>query len=260
MTEGTGRPQRYCGNCGTQARPGNAFCVSCGARLAAEANIRDETITAPVVRGSALNRRDLTDHENARGALYVVGALLSLVVAYLVFAYSATLGFLMVGFLVLTAIASRRHGGLRTLLEGVSALPKGRLEVTPRSVVFGGIAVVLLIGSMWALGYVDLGGSSSVPEYDIIGPSDTSTATLRSAVALVETDAQDEAQLEALCEALSDEFSERYPEYDAISVNVTDHFGPEGEPIGTMAYFTAEWAERDYVDSYGEDYSISCYP
>ncbi len=30
MSEGSGQPQRYCGNCGTEIRSGISFCVSCG--------------------------------------------------------------------------------------------------------------------------------------------------------------------------------------------------------------------------------------
>ena len=43
MTEGTERPRRYCGDCGTQARPGDAFCVSCRA----ETTTNDAPDTAP---------------------------------------------------------------------------------------------------------------------------------------------------------------------------------------------------------------------
>jgi zinc-ribbon domain len=47
MTEGSGEHQRYCGNCGAEVRPGNAFCVSCGEPLAPTAQESGPTEAGP---------------------------------------------------------------------------------------------------------------------------------------------------------------------------------------------------------------------
>ena len=41
------QPQKYCGTCGAQVRPGTAFCVSCGARLGAESQASEHTNPDP---------------------------------------------------------------------------------------------------------------------------------------------------------------------------------------------------------------------
>jgi hypothetical protein len=106
----------------------------------------------------------------------------------------------------------------------------------------------------------DKGGANraSITNYDVVHPpKDVSTKDLRSAVALVGTEARSKEELKALCKALSEEFLERYPEYDAILIDIKDH-GPEGKPVGRVAYFRAEWAERDFKSSTRTHYNVSC--
>ena len=109
--EGFERPQLYCRNCGAQARPGNAFCVSCGERLNVERNTR------PIVRGSDPRNRSLLDQGNTKVALYGAGVLLLLIVAYLVVSYSVLLGFLLIGLSVLAVLVVRRNRGRQTRFE-----------------------------------------------------------------------------------------------------------------------------------------------
>jgi hypothetical protein len=77
-------------------------------------------------------------------------------------------------------------------------------------------------------------------------------------MAFVETNLESDAELQALCNPLAEELSERYPKYDAILLDIWD---PNGKTIDSMAYFTADWAERDYGDFYFQNrYSRVCYP
>ena len=113
MTEGTERPQRYCSNCGTQARPGDAFCVSCGHHLGDEADTSAELPTMPVVRGPG--RQRLSGDGDVRAALHGVATLLLVIAACFAFAYSFVLGLVLVGLLVLTVRASGRDVGAHTV-------------------------------------------------------------------------------------------------------------------------------------------------
>jgi hypothetical protein len=105
--EGFERPQLYCRNCGAQARLSNTFCVSCGERLNVEVD------TQPIVRGSGSRNRSLLDKGNTKVALYGAGALLLLVVFYLLFIYSVPLGFLLIGLTVLAVLVTRQKRGIK---------------------------------------------------------------------------------------------------------------------------------------------------
>lgn len=109
--EGAGQLQQYCRNCGAQARSGNVFCVSCGERLDVEVG------TQPVVRGSGSRNRSLLDQGNMKVALYGAGALLLLIVVYLLLSYSVLLGVLLVGLTILAVLVIRKHRGRQTRFE-----------------------------------------------------------------------------------------------------------------------------------------------
>src|SRR5829696_9115790 len=57
--EEAGTPQRYCRNCGAQARPGSRFCGVCGNRIAPVTPEDPQVIPEPVVaaQGAATRRR-----------------------------------------------------------------------------------------------------------------------------------------------------------------------------------------------------------
>ncbi len=118
MSEGErpNQPQRYCSNCGAEIRSDTRFCVSCGKQIAGneeriEANTRP-TISAPNPRGS-----DLSGQDNVRLVLFGVGALLFLVVAYLLLSYSVPLGFLLIVLMALVVLIIRKHRGSQTVPE-----------------------------------------------------------------------------------------------------------------------------------------------
>lgn len=115
MTEGTERSRRYCRNCGAQARPGDAFCVSCGARLDEESDPRNEAISTPVVRAFAPGRGSLPGDGDFRDALRGVGTLLLVVAACFAFAYSLVLGLILTALLALALGAFGRNEGAHTV-------------------------------------------------------------------------------------------------------------------------------------------------
>lgn len=114
MSEGSGR--RYCGNCGTEIKPGTSFCISCGQQMEgneghAGVNARFGTTGMGSGGGSSLDQR------NVRLGLLGVGALLTLIMAYLILSYSVTLGFLLITLSALAVLVVRKNRGLQTRRE-----------------------------------------------------------------------------------------------------------------------------------------------
>ncbi len=112
--EESGRPQRYCTDCGAQIRPGNAFCVACGARLGEGHNISTGT-SLTTTAGSASRDKGLPGRKGIRFALYVVGAFFFVVACWLL--GFLTHGVLLVGVLALLSPVLGRAGGPRPELE-----------------------------------------------------------------------------------------------------------------------------------------------
>lgn len=111
-------PKQYCPNCRSQVRSGNAFCVACGTRLdGGDAEQQSGANAAPrsgtAVRGSG----GPLLWGNARLAMFGAGALLLLFIAYLLLSYSAFLGGLVIGAVVLAVLVSRRIRGVQTDFE-----------------------------------------------------------------------------------------------------------------------------------------------
>jgi hypothetical protein len=117
MSEGPRPQQRYCTNCGAEIRPGNTFCVSCGQSLYAGDEDRIDTKTGPASGGATSRGAGLLQPDEVRPVLYIAGAALSLVVTYLLLAYSVVLGILWIGLLVLAIAIVRRTRGTQTRLE-----------------------------------------------------------------------------------------------------------------------------------------------
>jgi hypothetical protein len=119
VSEGSrqGQQQRYCTNCGAEIRPGNSFCVSCGQRLPAGDHDHVGENTSPIIVESTSGGGDLLKSNEVRLVLYGVGALLLLIVTYLLLRYSVALGVLWVGLLVFAGAMIRRAKGSQTSLE-----------------------------------------------------------------------------------------------------------------------------------------------
>jgi dihydroneopterin aldolase len=84
---------------------------------------------------------------------------------------------------------------------------------------------------------------------------------LAEAVIVVEAKfSKDKAELEAVCKAVSEELSERYPQYEAVNIQINDpRIKNRAEDlVGVAAYFRNEYSERDYVKLHGRDYNASC--
>ncbi len=115
MPEGSGS-QRYCGNCGAEIRAGTSFCVSCGQQVE-----RNESRTEANGRfanmGSDSRGGSFFDQRNVRLLLLGVGALLALVLSYLILSYSVTLGFLLIVLLAVAVLVIRKNRGLQTRQE-----------------------------------------------------------------------------------------------------------------------------------------------
>ena len=115
--EEAGQPQRYCRDCGAQVRAGNAFCSSCGNRLGPAAAMPNEAITAPHVRGAPPRYGGLLNRVDARVALYGVGALLFLIVAYLILSYSVALAIFLISLVGVAVLVVRKARVMQTKLE-----------------------------------------------------------------------------------------------------------------------------------------------
>ncbi len=117
------RPPRRCASCGRQARPEDAFCVSCGAKLGDEhvehASSGDGTNPdgrAAPPGGHSGVRRLLSPKERVL-ALYASGAVVFVVVAYLIFSLSIVLGVLLVVLSAGVLLVVRRSRGSQTGFE-----------------------------------------------------------------------------------------------------------------------------------------------
>ncbi len=118
---GSDRPRRYCTNCGAQIRPGNAFCVACGAHLGEGHNI--STGTSPTTTaGSASRDEALPGWKGIRFALYVVGALFFVVACWLL--GFLTPGVLLVGVLALLGPVVRSAGNAQSKFDQGRARPE----------------------------------------------------------------------------------------------------------------------------------------
>lgn len=115
MSEGSGS-QRYCGNCGTEVRTDTTFCVSCGQQVEGKES-RIEANGSFANMGSGSRGGSFFDQRNVRLLLLGVGALLALVVSYLILSYSVTLGFLLIVLLALAVLVIRKNRGLQTRHE-----------------------------------------------------------------------------------------------------------------------------------------------
>lgn len=112
----SGRPQRYCTNCGAQIRPGNAFCVSCGTALTPGTGQTGPHDPGPEPSGGSASRDEgLPGRKGIRFAPYVVGAFFFVVACWLL--GFLTLGVLLVGVLSLLSPVLGRAGGSRPELE-----------------------------------------------------------------------------------------------------------------------------------------------
>lgn len=116
MSEGLGQPQRFCPNCGAQARADTVFCVSCGSRIEASDG-RTEQSAYPRPKVPEAGRKTLLGQEEVRLVSIVVGALLLLVTAYLLLSYSAFLGCLLIVLAVLAVLVLRNNRGSQTEME-----------------------------------------------------------------------------------------------------------------------------------------------
>ena len=113
--EGIQKSHRYCGDCGAQAKPGNAFCTSCGALLDEERGSSTEAFTTPAALEFTRDRGSLPGDRDVRAALRGVGTLLLVVAACFAFAYSLVLGLVLAGLLVLTLRAFGRSEDAHTV-------------------------------------------------------------------------------------------------------------------------------------------------
>jgi hypothetical protein len=113
MSEGS---QRYCGNCGTEIRSGTSFCVSCGQQVEGKES-RTEANGRFANMGSDSRGGSFLDQRNVRLLLLGVGALLVLVVSYLMLSYSVALGFLLIVLLALAVLMIRKNRSLQTRRE-----------------------------------------------------------------------------------------------------------------------------------------------
>ena len=115
MSEDTGQ-QRYCTNCGAEVRSGNAFCFSCGQQLDMRGEDHARGSDSSVIVEPTSRDRVLKP-DKVRLVLYLVGALLFLIVVYLLLRYSVILGVMWVGLVVLAIALVRRARGSQTRLE-----------------------------------------------------------------------------------------------------------------------------------------------
>lgn len=110
------QPQRHCSNCGAEVRSDTRFCVSCGKQIG-ENEGRTEANTRPTIRTTNPRSSDLSGQDNVRLVLVGVGALLFLVVSYLLLSYSVFLGSLLTVLAIVVALVIRRNRGSQTELE-----------------------------------------------------------------------------------------------------------------------------------------------
>jgi hypothetical protein len=108
------------------------------------------------------------------------------------------------------------------------------------------------------------GCESRTPNYEIVAePTEMAQVSYGypvSGAATVDTDVRNNAEMKALCVSVAQELSRQYPNYDAILINVKSRATPNTDLLETMAYFRGQRAKREYLDTYGEGYGISCYP
>ena len=131
VSEGEGEAQQgYCPRCGAASRPGNAFCVSCGARLGGvDDEDRPGTRTAPSTHGPAPGNGGRSNRRGVRLAAFGAGAVLLLVLAYPLLSRSAVLAALLIGSLVL---AARKVRGTQSGFERRMFEAAGRYEESAR--------------------------------------------------------------------------------------------------------------------------------
>lgn len=108
------------------------------------------------------------------------------------------------------------------------------------------------------------GCGARTPNYEIVAkPTEMAQVSYGypvSGAATVDTDARNNAEMKALCVSVAQELSRQYPNYNAILINVKSRATPNPELLETMAYFQDQRAKREYLNTYGEGYGISCYP
>lgn len=109
-----------------------------------------------------------------------------------------------------------------------------------------------------------LGCRTRTPDYEIVAvPTDRAQVSYGypvSGAAAIKTDARNRAEIKVLCGAIAQELSRRYPNYDAILIEVVSTATPKTNFLETMAYFRNSRAKREYLNTYGNSYGISCYP
>lgn len=129
MSEGErpNQPQRYCSNCGAEARPDTRFCVSCGEIV--EENGPQPEAAARAQTGKPEPEPETAENRiNPRLAIYVIVALLLSIVAYLLLSFSVPLGFLLMGLCVAAVLVVRKHLGTQTALEQQGFEAAGRYK------------------------------------------------------------------------------------------------------------------------------------
>ena len=110
------QPQRHCSNCGAEVRSDTRFCVSCGKQIG-ENGGRTEANARPRISASHSRVGTSSGQQNVRLVLLGAGALLFLVVAYLLLSYSVFLGSLLTVLVIVAVLVIRKHRGSQTVPE-----------------------------------------------------------------------------------------------------------------------------------------------